>query len=182
MLKFAEDLKSASASLRTSACRHPQGSPVSKNYVECAREGARCRLRYVVRGCVSFTKSLTKPQPHLHVQQGCSRTRQSLNGVWCVLCILSVQAATHRVIVHQGLMSTLNAVPLHRFSRLTCLFMVLTFTRGGRGKSTPMAPMIVPIDLACPGTGASCAFSPPLAERRLCCQQLQQHAAVDICQ
>ena len=94
VLKFAEDLKSAS--LRTSACRHPQGSPVSKNYVECAREGARCRLRYVVRGCVSFTKSLTKPQPHLHVQQGCSRTRQSLNGVWCVLCILSVQAATHQ--------------------------------------------------------------------------------------
>ena len=85
-------------------------------------------------------------------------------------------------IVHQGLMSTLNAVPLHRFSRLTCLYMVLTFTRGGRGKSTPMAPMIAPIDLACPGTGASCAFSPPLAERRLCCQQLQQHAAVDICQ
>jgi hypothetical protein len=87
-------------------------------------------------------------------------------------------------IVHQGLMSTLNAVPLHRFSRLTCLYMVLTFTRGGRGKSTstPMAPMIAPIDLACPGTGASCAFSPPLTERRLCCQQLQQHAAVDICQ
>ena len=51
---------------------------MSKNYVECAREGARCRLRYVVRGCV--TKSLTKPQPHFQVV-ACSCKRQSMNGV-----------------------------------------------------------------------------------------------------